>query len=180
MPAPLCRAAPPAGLIAVRGVLWSLPFRCRSLESLLIPGHPAWPCGQVVITHWPSCASSPGITPRCPASRMGQPSRRSPGCQLSAPADPQTSGIMFIPEMDNQRKTSHWRPELTSQWGQQVGCGGVQLGDVLGQWGKEGGESHWYPGLVPHPAPCGDTSVSLSASGAIRWPVAGTACSAPC
>lgn len=156
---------PPAGLIAVQGVLRSLPCRCRSLESLLIPGHPAWPCGQVVITRGASRAGSPGITPRC---------------QLSACAAPRTPGTMFIPEMGNQRKTSHQRPGLTSQWGQDVGCGGVQLRDMLGWWGKERGESHWYPGLVPHPAPSGATSLSLSASGAIRWPVAGTARSAPC
>lgn len=131
---------PLAGLIAVQGVLRSLPCRCRSLESLLIPGHPAWPCGQVVITCGASRAGSPGIAPRC---------------QLSARATPRTPGTTFIPEMGNQRKTSHQRPGLTSQWGQDVGCGGVQLGDMLGRWGKERGESHWYPGLVPHPAPCG-------------------------
>lgn len=164
----------------VQGVLRSIPCCCCSLESLLIPGHPAWPCGQVVITHGASCASSLGIAPQCPASSMGQPGWHSPGCQLSARAAPWTSGTMFIPEMDNQRKTSHRRPGLTLQWGQQVACGGVQLGDVLGQWSKEERESHWYPGLVTHPAPSGDTSLSLSASGAIRWPVAGTACSAPC
>ena len=179
-PAPLHWAAPPAGLIAVQGVLRSLPRRCCSLESLLIPGHPAWPCGQVVITCGASHASSPGIAPQCPVSHVGQPGQHSPGCQLSARAAPRTSGIMFILEMGNQRKTSHRRPGLTSQWGQEVGCSAVQLGDVLGQWGKEGGESDWYPGLVPHPALSGDTSLSLAASGAIRWPVAGTADSAPC
>lgn len=137
-PAHFCRAAPPARLIAVQSVLQSLPCCCHSLESLLIPGHPVWPCGQVVITRGVSRASSLGITPQCPVSPVGQPGQHSLGCQLPARAASLNLGVMVIPEMGNQRKTSHRRPGLTSQWGQQVVCSRIQLRDALGSWGEEG------------------------------------------
>jgi len=140
---------PPAGLIAVQGVRRSLPCCCRSLESLLIPGHPAWPCGQVVITRAASRASSPGIAPRCPASRVGNPASPAPGPSSLLLPLPGLLGIVFIPETDNQRKTSHRRPGLTLWWGQ-VGCSGVQLGDVLGQRGaRREGKVTGTQGLSP-------------------------------
>lgn len=171
---PLCWAPPP---VAVQGVLQSLPCRLHSLESLLIWGHPTWPCGQVVITGQTSHASSPGITLWCLASRVEQPGQHSPSCQPSACAAPRTSDIMFILEMDNQGKTSHQRQGLMSQWGQLV-CSRVQLRN--GAVGQGGRRKSPVARACPPSSPLGDTSLSLSAFGAIRWPVAGTARSAPC
>lgn len=90
---------------------------------------------------------------------------------MPARATPRTSSLSW-------RWVIREKQVTRGQWGQ-VDCTGVNLWDVLWQQDKDGEESHEYPGLAPHRAPSRDTSLSLSGSGAIRWPVAGTACSVP-
>lgn len=126
-PAPLCWAAALAGLIADQGVLRGLLCRCRSLETLLIPGDPTRPCGQVVITCGAGCASCLGIAPRCLASRGGDNTAGTPPGDSSCHSPDLGHHVCPRDGQSEKNKSPAARADVvvgTTSWGSAWGCAG--------------------------------------------------------